>query len=173
MEKDVDGLDRTTEGTLYLSITRLQREDSIASFGCVGHVQPALWSRGCYCKHKGTGSSVFYAGWSGFLRFCDAVHVPPLSRCPPAVHIGRCTNKAGTYFRRSYLRLQPRSCACLVVPSPQTRPHAGKVHTKETGRSGCCHGLNFEGCNTFFQKYMKAVPQRACSFISLWYGWGP
>ena len=20
-------------------------------FGCVGHVQPALWPRGCYCKH--------------------------------------------------------------------------------------------------------------------------
>lgn len=99
-------------------------------FRNVGHIRPALWSRGCYCKHKGTGSSVFYAGWSGFLRFCDAVHVPPLPRCPPAVHIGRCTNKAGSHFRRSYLRVQPRSCACSIVLAHRPAPNGEGAYTQ-------------------------------------------
>lgn len=102
-----------------------------ASFGCVGHARPALWSRGCYCKHKGTGSSVFYAGWSGFLRFCDAVHVPPLLRCPPAVHIGRCTNKAGKHSRRSCPRFQPRSCACSIVLAHRPAPNGEGTHKRD------------------------------------------
>lgn len=96
-----------------------------ASFGCVGHVRPALWPRGCYCKHKGTDASVFYAGQSGFLRFRDAVHVPPLSRCPPAVHIGRCTHWAGTHSLESDSRLLLRPCACSVVR------HHGAAHWGE------------------------------------------
>ena len=35
----IGNLDHMTGGMLYLSITHLQREDSIASFGCVGHVR--------------------------------------------------------------------------------------------------------------------------------------
>lgn len=137
-----------------------------ASFGCVGHARPALWSRGCYCKHKGTGSSVFYAGWSGFLRFCDAVHVPPLPRCPPAVHIGRCTNKAGKHSRRSCPRFQPRSCACSIVLAHRPAPNGEGTHIQTVGRSDCCHGLNFEGCNTFFQKYQTACLKALSDCIS-------
>lgn len=118
-----------TGGMLYWSITRLQREDSIASFGCVGHTRPALWSRGCYCKHKFPGASAFYAKRSGFLRFRIAVLVPILPRRSPVRHIGHCTHWAGTHFLESDSRPLLRSCACSVVPSPRTRPHVGKVHT--------------------------------------------
>ena len=34
-----------------MSITHLQREDTSQVFGCVGHIRPALWPRGCNCKH--------------------------------------------------------------------------------------------------------------------------
>ena len=88
-----------------------------ACFRNVGHIRPSLWPRGCYCKHKRTEASVFYAKQSGFLRFCVAVHVPTRPRCPPAVHIGRCTPWAGSHSRQSYCRLQLRSCACSIVPA--------------------------------------------------------
>ena len=91
-----------------------------ASFGCVGHVQPALWPRGCYCKHKGTEASACYAKRSGFLRFYDAVHVPSLLRRPPVRHIGRCTHWAGTHPLESDSRPLLRSCACSVVRSHRT-----------------------------------------------------
>lgn len=125
-----------------------------ASFRNVGHIRQALWSMGCYCKHKGTDASVFYAGQSGFLRFRDAVHVPPLSRCPPAVHIGRCTHWAGSRSRQSCCRLQLRSCACSIVPATQAVPLEGRYTHSNTRRSDCCHGLNFEGSNAFFQKHV-------------------
>lgn len=96
-----------------------------ASFGCVGHVRPALWPRGCYCKHKGTEASAFYAKHTDFLRFYDAVHVPPLSRCPSVCHIGRCTLWAGTHFLESDSRPLLRSCACSVVR------HHGAAHWGE------------------------------------------
>lgn len=98
----------------------------IASFGCVGHARLRSWPSGCYCRYKGTEASVFYAGQSGFLRFRVAVHVPTLSRCPPAVHIGRCTHRAGSHSIS--FRLQLRSCACLVVLTHRPA-HWGKVHT--------------------------------------------
>lgn len=88
-----------------------------ASFRSVGHVRPALWPRGCYCKHKGTEASAFYAKRSGFLRFRIAVLVPILSRWPPVRHIGHCTHWAGTHFLESDSRPLLRSCACSIVPA--------------------------------------------------------
>ena len=128
-------------------------------FGCVGHVQPALWPRGCYCKHKGTEASACYAKHTDFLRFCDAVHVPPLSRCPSVCHIGHCTHWAGSHFLESDSRLQLRSCACSIFPAHRpTRLREG-AHNQTVGRSDCCHGLNFEGSDTFFQRCIEAVLQ--------------
>lgn len=129
MGKDVDGLDHTTDGTLYQSITHMHKQMASASFGCVGHARPALWSRGCYCKHKWTEASICYAKHTDFLHFYDAVHVPPLPCRLSVRHIGCCTHEAGTHFLESDSRPLLRPCACSVVPSPQTRPHAGKVHT--------------------------------------------
>ena len=131
----------------------------IAGFGCAGHIRPALCPRGCYCKHKMAEASVFYAKQSGFLRFRIAVLVPTHLRCPPAVHIGRCTPWAGSHFRQSYCRLQLRSCACSIVPAHRPTPDGEGTHNQTVGRSDCCHGLNFEGGNAFFQKHIEAVLQ--------------
>ena len=123
-----------------------------ASFGCVGHARPALWSRGCYCKHKGTEASICYAKHTDFLHFCDAVHVPPLPCCLSVCHIGCCTHWAGSHFRQSYCRLQLRSCACSIFPSPQTRPHAGKVHTFKRGTLRLLSRSEFWGKRYLFSK---------------------
>ena len=143
MGKDVDGLDHMTGGMLYWSITHLQREDTLQVFGCVGHIRPALWPRGCYCKHKGTEASACYAKRSGFLRFRIAVLVPILSRRLPVRHIGRRTHWAGSHFRQSYCRLQLRSCACLVVPAAQAVPLEGRCTQSTARRLLCCHGVKF------------------------------
>ena len=113
-----------------------------ASFGCVGHIRPALWPMGCYCKHKGTEASACYAKRSGFLRFRIAVFVPILSRCPPVRHIGRCTHWAGTHSLESDSRPLLRSCACSVVR------HHGAAHWREgahkrDGRPARCHRMDF------------------------------
>ena len=155
----IGNLGHMTGGMLYWSITHLQREDTLQVFGCVGHVQPALWPRGCYCKHKGTEASACYAKRSGFLRFRIAVLVPILSRCLPVRHIGRCTHWAGTYSQ-TVLPLAPAPVLRLFCcPAPQGRPAWGKVHTIKRRRSDCCHGLHFEGSNAFFQKHIGAVPE--------------
>ena len=130
-----------------------------ASFGRVGHAPPALWPRGCYCKHKGTEASACYAKHTDFLHFYDAVHVPPLPCRPPVRHIGRCTHWAGSHFRQSYCRLQLRSCACLVVRRKQRRPLGGRCIQSSARRLLCCHGVNFEGSGTFFQRCTGAIPQ--------------
>ena len=130
-----------------------------ASFGCVGHVRPAPRPRGCYCKHKGTEASAFYAKHTDFLHFYDAVHVPPFPCCPPVRHIGHCTHWAGTHFLESDSRPLLRSCACSVVRRKQRRPLGGRYTHSNMGRSDCCHGLNFEGSDTFFQRCIEAVLQ--------------
>ena len=38
-----------------------------ASFGCAGHVRPALWTRGCYCRYKIAGVSVLLCQTHRFL----------------------------------------------------------------------------------------------------------
>ena len=121
-----------TGGMLYLSITHLQREDTSQVFGCVGHTRPASWARGCYCKHKGTEASVFYAKHTDFLRFRIAVFVPIFSRRPPVCHIGRCTHWAGSHSRQSCCRLQLRSCACSIFPAAQAVPLEGRYTQKGT-----------------------------------------
>lgn len=149
-----------------MSITHLQREDTLQVFGCVGHVQPALWPRGCYCKHKGTEASVFYAGQSGFLRFRVAVHVPTLSRCPPAVHIGHCTHRAGSHSRRSYRRLQLRPCACSIFPAHRLSRWREGAHKRER-RPSCCHGSEFRERQYFFSKVYGSHLERPCPFVGL------
>lgn len=113
----IGNLDHMTGGMLYLSITHLQREDTLQVFGCVGHIRPALWPRGCYCRHKGTEASAFYAKHTDFLHFYDAVHVPPFPCRLSVCHIGHCTHWAGSHFLESDSRLQLRSCACSIFPA--------------------------------------------------------
>ena len=144
-----------------------------ASFRSVGHVQPALWPRGCYCKHKGTEASACYAKRSGFLRFRIAVLVPILSRCLPVRHIGRCTHWAGTHPLESGSRPLLRSCACSIFRHHGAAPHGGRCTQSSVGRSLCCHGVNFEGSDTFFQRCILGYPSRPCLIVSLWYGRGP
>ena len=129
----------------------------ITGFGCVGHVRLCSWPSGCYCRYKMTGASVFYAKHTDFLRFRDAVRVPPLPRCPPMRHIGRCTHKAGSHSRRSCRRLQPRFYTCLISRHPRMPPKKREGTHKRKRRAGCCHGLHFRDGHTFFQKYMWAI----------------
>ena len=144
-----------------------------ASFGCVGHVRPALWPRGCYCKHKGTEASICYAKHTDFLHFYDAVHVPPLPCRLSVCHIGCCTHRAGSHFRQSYCRLQLRSCACLIVPATQAVPLEARYTQKRPAARPVVTGWIFGRSNAFFQKHIGAFPEGPCSFVSQVYGWRP
>lgn len=137
-----------------------------ASFRSVGHVQPALWPRGCYCKHKGTEASAFYAKHTDFLHFYDAVHVPPFPCRLSVRHIGHRTHWAGSHFLESDSRLQLRSCACSIVPSPRTRPTGGKVHTRERCRPSRCHRMDFREKQCFFSKAYRSYLRRALFFCT-------
>ena len=138
-----------------------------ASFGCVGHVQPAIWPRGCYCKRKGTEASACYAKHTDFLHFYDAVHVPPLPCRLSVCHIGRCTHWAGTYSRQSCRRLQLRSCACSIFR------HHGAAHWREgaykrtLAARPVVTGWIFEGSDTFFQRCIGAVLKGPVLCISM------
>lgn len=143
------------------------------SFGCVGHARPALWSRGCDCKHKWTEASICYAKHTDFLHFYDAVHVPPLPCRMSVCHIGCCTHWAGSHFRQSYRRLQLRSCACLVVPATQAVPLEGRCTQKRLAAHPVVTGWIFEGGNAFFQKHIEAILKGPCSFVSQVYGGAP
>lgn len=136
-----------------------------ASFRSVGHVQPALWPRGCYCKHKGTEASAFYAKRSGFLRFRIAVLVPILSRCPPVRHIGHCTHWAGTHFLESDSRPLLRSCACSIFPAAQAVPLEGRCTQENAAAHPVVTGWIFGGSNAFCQKHIGAVSEGLCSFV--------
>ena len=101
-----------------------------ASFGCVGHVQPALWPRGCYCRYKMAGASAFYAKHTDFLHFYDAVHVPSLPCRPSGRHIAHCTHKTGTYSRQSCCRLQSRSYTCSIFRHHGAAPCGEGAHKR-------------------------------------------
>lgn len=144
-----------------------------ASFRSVGHVRPALWPSGCYCKHKGTEASAFYAKRSGFLRFRIAVLVPILSRCPPVRHIGHCTHWAGTHFLESDSRPLLRSCACSIVPAHRPSHWREGAHKRTLAARPVVTGWIFGESNAFFQKHIGAVSEGPCSFVPQVYGGGP
>lgn len=143
MGKDVDGLDHTTDGTLYLTITHLHREDTMQVFGVSVTSCPPCSLGAVTASMTGHKWMFWDAKYTNFLRFCVAVHVPTRLRRLLIHHIPHRTHKAGKHFRQSCRRCQLWDHTCLVVPSPQTRPHAGKVHTKEAGRPSRCHRMDF------------------------------
>ena len=147
-----------------MSITHLQREDTLQVFGCVGHIPPALWPRGCYCKHKGTEASACYAKHTDFLHFYDAVHVPPLPCRLSVCHIGRCTHWAGTYSRQSCRRLQLRSCACSIFRHHGADPLEGRCTQENAGRSSRCHRMDFLREATPFFKGVLGLSSKGLFF---------
>ena len=102
-----------------------------ASFRSVGHVQPALWPRGCYCKYDWPQVDVLGCQIYRFLAL--------LCRCSRS---DTFTPSNGTPHPTSYtqgwqtlpqvLPAVPTVVSRLFnFPAPRCRPHSGKVHTRE------------------------------------------
>ena len=111
---------------------------------------------GYYCRYKMAGASACYAKRSGFLHFCDAVHVPPLPCRLPVCHLGRWPHCAGTHFLESDSRPLPRSYTCSICRHHGAAPHGGKCTQKNAAARPVVTGWMFEGGDTFFQKCLLA-----------------
>ena len=144
-----------------------------ASFRSVGHIRPALWSRGCYCKHDWPQADVLGCQIYRFLA--------PPCRCSRS---DTSAPSADTPHPTSYTRgwqtlpavvpLVPTVGSRLFnFPGPQAVPLEARCTQENAGRSDCCHGLNFRGSNAFFQKHIWAILKGPCSFVSQVYGGGP
>ena len=150
-------LDRMTGGMLYLSITHLQREDTLQVFGCVGHIRPALWPRGCYCKHDWPQVDVL-----GCQIYRLLAHPCRCSRSDTFTPPGDTPHP--TSYTQDWHLLPDGLAAgssCGVTPvqfsGTTVPPTEGKVHTRERwplvplSQDGF-----FEGGDTFFQKCLLA-----------------
>lgn len=137
-----------------------------ASFRSVGHVRPAPWPRGCYCKHKVTEASICYAKHTDFLHFYDAVHVPPLPCRLSVCHIGCCTHWAGTHSLESDSRPLLRSYTCSIFPAKQAVPLEARCTQKRLAARPVVTGWIFKGSDTFFQRCIEAILKGPCSFVS-------
>ena len=135
-----------------------------ASFGCVGHARPALWPRGCYCKHDWPQVDVLGCQIYRLLALlcrCSRsdTSAPPVNTPHPTSYT------QGWQTLPAVVPLVPTVESRLFnFPGHTGRPTGGKVHTKEAGRSDCCHGLNFWGRQCFFSKAYRGYPQRALLF---------
>lgn len=131
-----------------------------ASFGCAGHVRPALWPRGCYCKHDWPQADVLGCQIYRFLA--------PPCRCsrsdtsaPSADTPHPTSYTQGWHTLPAVVLSAPAVGSHLFdCPGRTGRPTGGKVHTRNTGRSDCCHGLNFRGrAMLFFKSISELFPK--------------
>lgn len=157
MGKDVDGLDYTTDGTLYLSITHLQREDTVQVSDVSDTSCPPCSLGAVTASMTGHKWMFWDAKYTDFLRFCVAVHVPTHLRCLLIHHIPHRTHKAGKHSRRSCRRCQLWDHACSVVPAHRPGPLEGRYTQKRLAARPVVTGWIFETGYTFFQKYIRAV----------------
>ena len=154
-------LDHMTGGMLYLSIAHLQREDTLQVFGCAGHIRPALWPRGCYCKHKGTEADVLPCQIYRFRAL--------LYRCSrsdtftPSTDTPHGTSYAlGWHLLPAVVLSAPAPVLRLLnCPGPQAVPLEGRCTQSDARRSDCCHGLNFEGEAMLFFKSISRLSLKA------------
>ena len=131
-----------------------------ASFGCVGHVQPALWPRGCYCKHDWPQVDVLGCQIYRLLAL--------LCRCSRS---DTFTPPGDTPHPTSYTlgwHLLPDGLAagssCGVTPvqfsGPTGPPRMRKVHTRERCRPSRCHRMDFSGeAMLFFKSMLELSPK--------------
>ena len=137
-----------------------------ASFGCAGHVRPALWPRGCYCKHDWPQVDVLG---------CQVYRFLALLRCcsrstafTPSADIPHPTSYTqGWQTLPQVLPTVPTVGSRLLnCPGRTGRPTKGKVHTKEMAAHPVVTGWIFGRSSAFFQKHIEAVPEGPCSFVS-------
>ena len=88
----IGNLDHTTEGTLYLSITHLHREDTMQVFGVSDTFAPPHGLGAVTASMTGHKWMFWDAKYTDFLRFCVAVHVPTHPHRLPIHHIPHRTH---------------------------------------------------------------------------------
>ena len=130
-----------------------------ASFGCVGHVQPALWPRGCYCKHDWPQVDVLGCQIYRFLALPYRCSRSDTS-APPGDTPHPTSYTLGWHLLPAVVLSAPAVGSRLFnFPAPRCRPPKGRCTQSDARRSDCCHGLNFDGSDTFFQRCIGAILQ--------------
>ena len=129
-------------------------------FGCVGHVQPALWPRGCYCKHDWPQVDVLGCQIYRFLALLYRCSRSDTS-APPGDTPHPTSYTLGWHLLPAVVLSAPAVGSHLFNFPGTTAPSHWRecAHNQTVGRLLCCHGVNFEGSGTFFQRCIETVPQ--------------
>ena len=134
-----------------------------ACFRNVGHIRPALWPRGCNCKHDWPQVDVLGCQIYRLLAL--------LCRCSRS---DTSTSSNGTPHPTSYTQgWQTLPAVVLSVPTvvsrlfnfpaPRCRPLEGKC-TQKGGRPSRCHRMDVREKQCFFSKACLSYLRRALFF---------
>ena len=135
-----------------------------ASFGCVGHVQPALWPRGCYCRYDWPQVDVLGCQIYRLLALPYRCSRSDTS-APPGDIPHPTSYTLGWHLLPAVVLSAPAVGSHLFnFPGPQAVPHGGKVHTRERRRPSRCHRMDVREKQCFFSKACWSFLRRALFF---------